>query len=83
MSYRACIVLGSLLLLDACAAAPLEQQIVADSAAALGGAERLQAVRTLVQEGEGVHYYLGQDGTAERVGADVQSFGLPPDDRRG
>ena len=71
MFYRACIVLGSLLLLDACAAAPLEQQIVADSAAALGGAERLQAVRTLVQEGEGVHYYLGQD---VRPNASGQTF---------
>jgi glyoxylase-like metal-dependent hydrolase (beta-lactamase superfamily II) len=61
MPNRACIVLGLLWPLATCAAAPPQQQIVADTAAALGGTERLQAVRTLIQEGEGVHYYLGQD----------------------
>jgi glyoxylase-like metal-dependent hydrolase (beta-lactamase superfamily II) len=61
MPYRSCLAAGSLFLLIACAAPPLEQQIITEATAALGGAERLQALRTLVQEGEGIHYYLGQD----------------------
>jgi glyoxylase-like metal-dependent hydrolase (beta-lactamase superfamily II) len=40
---------------------PPEQQLVHDAAAALGGAEKLQSVKTLVIEGEGTHYNLGQD----------------------
>ena len=38
-----------------------EQQIVNDAAAALGGAERILAVKTIVMEGEGTQYNLGQD----------------------
>jgi glyoxylase-like metal-dependent hydrolase (beta-lactamase superfamily II) len=59
----------------ACTQATPEQQIVADVAAALGGAERLQAVRTLVLEGEGTMYNLGQDMTP---GASGQTFALTP-----
>ena len=35
--------------------------MVSDAATALGGAEKLQAVKTLVIEGVGTHYNLGQD----------------------
>jgi glyoxylase-like metal-dependent hydrolase (beta-lactamase superfamily II) len=45
----------------ACTRATPEQQIVNDAAAALGGAERLSAVKTLVLEGTGIQYNLGQD----------------------
>ena len=38
-----------------------EQQIVNDAAAALGGRDRILAVRTLVIEGDGTQYNLGQD----------------------
>jgi glyoxylase-like metal-dependent hydrolase (beta-lactamase superfamily II) len=38
-----------------------QQQIVDDAAAALGGVEKLQAVKALVIEGEGTQYNLGQD----------------------
>ncbi len=48
-------------ILTACARPAPEQQIVNDAAQALGGAERLRAVKTIVIEGEGMHYNLGQD----------------------
>ena len=54
-SLALCVFLG------ACAAAPPERQPVDHAVAALGGADRVRALRTLVQEGEGLHYYLGQD----------------------
>jgi len=50
------------MMFTACSAPrPLEQQSVHDAAAALGGAERLQSIKTLVVEGEGTQYNLGQD----------------------
>ncbi|MGE0704833.1 MAG: MBL fold metallo-hydrolase, partial [Vicinamibacterales bacterium] len=47
--------------LTACSQATPEQQIVNDAAEALGGAEQVQAVTTLVLRGDGTHYNLGQD----------------------
>jgi glyoxylase-like metal-dependent hydrolase (beta-lactamase superfamily II) len=44
-----------------CSRATPEQQIVNDAAAALGGASRILAVKTIVIEGEGTQYNLGQD----------------------
>jgi glyoxylase-like metal-dependent hydrolase (beta-lactamase superfamily II) len=38
-----------------------EVQLVRDAATALGGAERVQAVRTVIMEGQGTQYNLGQD----------------------
>jgi glyoxylase-like metal-dependent hydrolase (beta-lactamase superfamily II) len=55
-------------LLAACSQATPEQQIVNDAAAALGGADRIQAVKTLVLEGEGTQYNLGQDVTPDASG---------------
>lgn len=52
---------GMLLMLAACAAPPPEQQLLVDTAQALGGSDRVRAARALVLEGQGVHYYLGQD----------------------
>jgi glyoxylase-like metal-dependent hydrolase (beta-lactamase superfamily II) len=54
-----------------CAQLTPEQQIVNDAAAALGGRERVAAVRTLTVEGEGTLYNLGQD---MRPGASGQTF---------
>jgi glyoxylase-like metal-dependent hydrolase (beta-lactamase superfamily II) len=48
-------------MMTACASATPEQQVVRDAAEALGGAEKLLAVKTLVIEGQGTHYNLGQD----------------------
>jgi glyoxylase-like metal-dependent hydrolase (beta-lactamase superfamily II) len=45
----------------ACASATPEQQIVNDAAAALGGADKVSAVKTLVVDGTGTQYNLGQD----------------------
>jgi len=45
----------------ACSTQTPEQRLIRDAASALGGAERILAVRTLVIEGEGTHYNLGQD----------------------
>lgn len=58
---KSCALL-TLVMLTACSTpTPLEQQIVQDAAAALGGAEKLQSIKTLVIEGEGTQYNLGQD----------------------
>jgi glyoxylase-like metal-dependent hydrolase (beta-lactamase superfamily II) len=42
--------------------------LIDDAAAALGGAERVQSVKTIVIEGEGNQYNLGQDLTPEASG---------------
>jgi glyoxylase-like metal-dependent hydrolase (beta-lactamase superfamily II) len=44
-----------------CANKTPERQLVDDAAVALGGADRIQTVRTIVMEGEGTQYNLGQD----------------------
>jgi glyoxylase-like metal-dependent hydrolase (beta-lactamase superfamily II) len=59
------------LALSACANPTPEQQIVRDAADALGGRDRVEAVKTLVIEGEGMNGNLGQDMTPEATG---QSF---------
>src|SRR5687768_8719619 len=54
--------------LVACTQATPEQQVVNDAAAALGGRDRILAVKTLVLDGEGTQYNLGQDVTPEASG---------------
>src|SRR5437660_8719444 len=49
----------------ACAKASPELQIVNDAAEALGGRDRILAVKTLVIEGEGTNGNLGQDMTPD------------------
>jgi glyoxylase-like metal-dependent hydrolase (beta-lactamase superfamily II) len=51
--------------LSACARQAPEKQIVDDAAAAMGGRDRILAVKTLVLEGEGRNGNLGQDMTPE------------------
>ena len=58
---KMCSSLVAVALTVACTRATPEQQIVNDAAAALGGAERVSAVKTLVLEGTGTQYNLGQD----------------------
>jgi glyoxylase-like metal-dependent hydrolase (beta-lactamase superfamily II) len=55
----------------ACAQPTPEQQIVNDAAAALGGAEKIQAVKTIVLEGAGKNGNMGQDVTPD---ASAQGF---------
>src|SRR5439155_1175841 len=50
---------------SACAQSTPEQQVINDAAAALGGSGRIQAVKTLVIEGEGTNGNLGQDLTPD------------------
>jgi glyoxylase-like metal-dependent hydrolase (beta-lactamase superfamily II) len=53
--------LAAVLTAGACSRATPEQQVINDAAEALGGAERIQAVKTIVIEGEGTNGNLGQD----------------------
>ena len=57
----------------ACARPSPEQQFVNDAADALGGRNRIQAVKTLIIEGEGTNYNLGQDMKPE---AATQQFAV-------
>ena len=57
----------------ACAQPTPEQQVVNDAATALGGRDRILAVKTLVLEGEGTNGNLGQDMTMDATG---QTFRL-------
>jgi len=59
-------VLGAVLILVGCSAAP-EQVIVNDAAEALGGTQRVQAVNTLVIEGTGENTNLGQSLTPDAL----------------
>lgn len=52
-------------LLSACTRATPEQQIINDAAAALGGRDRVLAIKTLIIDGEGTNGNLGQDMTPE------------------
>ena len=61
MTRQACLALLAAVTLSACTQVTPEQQIVNDAAAALGGSDRIAAVKTLVIEGEGTQYNLGQD----------------------
>src|SRR5437867_1642143 len=51
--------------LSACAQSTPEQQTINDAAAALGGRDRILAVKTLIIEGGGSNGNLGQDVTPE------------------
>ncbi len=52
---------AAFVLASACAQVPPERQLIADAAAALGGRERVDAVRSLRIEGEGESPNLGQN----------------------
>jgi glyoxylase-like metal-dependent hydrolase (beta-lactamase superfamily II) len=52
-------------LVGACAQLPPEQQVIADAAAAMGGADRLRSVRSLVMEGAGRDLAVGGSVTPE------------------
>ena len=67
------VVFVAALAIAGCSRATSEQQIVDDAAAALGGRDRLLAIKTLVIEGEGTNGNLGQDMTPEATG---QAFAL-------
>ena len=61
------------MLIAGCTTPPAGQQLIDDAASALGGADKILAVKTLVLEGEGTHYNLGQDVVP---GASGQTFAV-------
>jgi len=60
---RLSLTLSTVAILTACARGTPEQQVVSAAAEALGGADAILAVQTLVLEGEGSNGNLGQDMT--------------------
>ena len=59
------VVLVVAALAGACARTPPEMQAIDDAAAALGGKERIQAVKTIVIEGSGDNPNIGQNPTPD------------------
>src|SRR2546430_16159574 len=59
------LVLFSALIVGGCTQAPPEQQTINDAASALGGRDKILAVKTLIIEGGGTNGNLGQDVTPE------------------
>jgi glyoxylase-like metal-dependent hydrolase (beta-lactamase superfamily II) len=57
----ATVLAGSLLLCSGCAQATPEQRLIDQAAEALGGRDRVQAVSTIVLEGDGENFNLGQN----------------------
>ena len=66
----------------ACTQASPEQQIVNDAAAALGGRDKILAVKTLVIEGGGTNGNLGQDMSPDAIGQAFDGDGLQTGDGR-
>src|SRR5688572_18257993 len=58
----------SLIALVACSQGTPQQQFIDDAMQAIGGQSRVEAVKTLTLEGEGVNYNLGQDMKPEGSG---------------
>src|SRR6185503_19940404 len=59
----------------ACLKPGQDAQIANDAAAALGGAQRLIDLKTIVIEGEGTNGNLGQDMTPDATGQAFELFG--------
>jgi glyoxylase-like metal-dependent hydrolase (beta-lactamase superfamily II) len=72
MRWTVCLALFTAVMVGACSRSTPEQQTVNDAAAALGGASRVQTVKTIVIEGEGTQGNLGQDMTPEATGQTFQ-----------
>jgi glyoxylase-like metal-dependent hydrolase (beta-lactamase superfamily II) len=76
MTHAGWMMAGLLAVTAACAQATPEQQIIDEAAAALGGVDRVQAVRTIVLEGEGTMYNHGQDMAPGDSGQTFRMAGL-------
>src|SRR5262245_37542358 len=68
MNRRGLLTLLVAVTLAGCSRATPEQQVVNDAAEALGGADRILAVKTLVLEGTGQQGNLGQDVSPDATG---------------
>ena len=73
MTRKVLFALLTAVALAGCSRPTPEQQIVNDAAQALGGGDRIAAVKTLIVEGDGTQYNLGQDVTP---GASGQTFAV-------
>jgi glyoxylase-like metal-dependent hydrolase (beta-lactamase superfamily II) len=73
MKPRAGLLLPAVVMIAVACARPPEQQLINEAAEALGGAERLRTVKTIVIDGEGTQYNLGQDVVP---GASSQTFAV-------
>lgn len=62
------VLAGFTLVAVGCTRPTPERQIVEDAAAALGGRDRIEAVKALTIEGEGTQWNLGQDMTPDATG---------------
>jgi glyoxylase-like metal-dependent hydrolase (beta-lactamase superfamily II) len=71
MTSRTLIATMALAATVGCTPPPPEQQFLADAMTAIGGRSRIEAAKTLVIEGKGVNYNLGQDMRPE---ASTQTF---------
>jgi len=69
MKYRNCaLIFLGLASAIACARNSPEQQLIADAATALGGRDKILAIKTITIEGDGTNANLGQDMTMEASG---------------
>src|SRR5688572_6021208 len=68
MHTKHALYLIAALTLAACTQGTPEQQFIDDAMEAIGGRSRVEAVKTLTIEGEGVNYNLGQDMKPEAAG---------------
>ncbi len=68
MRCTVCLALLTAVMVSACNRSTPEQQAVNDAAEALGGSDRIQAVKTIVIEGEGTQGNLGQDLRPDATG---------------
>jgi glyoxylase-like metal-dependent hydrolase (beta-lactamase superfamily II) len=71
MARPSFLLLTLVVALSGCTQLPPERQLIADAAKALGGEDRIRAVKTLSLEGEGSNFNLGQDMRPE---AAAQTF---------
>src|SRR5262245_32801505 len=60
IKFTICFVVAVVALLPGCSSSP-EQSLVNDAAAAIGGADRIRSVRSLLVEGTGENFFLGQN----------------------
>ncbi len=61
MRFSSALILAACLVAAGCTRLTPEQQLINDSAKALGGVEQVQQLTSLVLEGDGTQYNLGQD----------------------
>ena len=74
MSLRTFVICSSVFVISSgCTPKPPEQQFVDDAMRAVGGRAKVEAARSIVIEGTGVNYNLGQDMTPE---AATQQFAI-------